>query len=68
MSITYQVGQLTMIDEADPELPNEQAAIELAIAESERDDKSPFGVWTGQSHGSELVAIAYQGQLFRSAF
>jgi hypothetical protein len=37
----------------------------LARLESERDDKKAFGVWTGQEHGSELVAIAYQGEVFR---
>lgn len=66
MSITYQVGHLTNIDDADPELGSEQSAIELALSESTRDDSNPYGVWTGQEHGSELVAIAYQGQLFRS--
>lgn len=66
MSLTYQVGRLTHIDPADPQLPDEKAAHDLALAESRRDENCPFGVWTGQDHGSELVAIAYQGQLFRA--
>ena len=37
----------------------------LALAESNRDQTNAFGVWTGQDHGSELMAIAYQGELFR---
>jgi len=62
---TYQVGHLLNIDPADPELDDEHKAKELAMAESEREHTSAFGVWTGQDHGSELIAIAYQGELFR---
>ena len=66
MTIKFQVGHLTKIDPADPQLDSEAAAIDLAISESRRDDSSPYGIWTGQEDGSELVAIAYQGQLFRA--
>lgn len=66
MTITYQVGALLSLDDADPELPSRQAAIATALRESDVDQKQPFGVWTGQAHGSELVAIAYQGNLFAS--
>lgn len=66
MSTKYQVGHLTRIDQADPELASETAAIQLAISESRRDETSPYGIWTGQDFGSELVALAYQGQLFRA--
>lgn len=63
---TYQVGELLSIDNADPELPSLQEATALALRESDIDQKVPFGVWTGQEHGSELVAIAYQGYLFKA--
>lgn len=68
MTITYQVGELLRLDHADPEIDMQSAAINLAISESERAQETPFGVWTGQEHGSELVAIAYQGQIFKSSF
>lgn len=62
--ITYQVGKLLHLDNLDPELPSLQAATAVALCESDTDDRTPFGVWTGQTHGSELVAIAYQGYLY----
>lgn len=63
--LTYQVGDLLNIDPADPEIPDEGRAVRLALAESGKDDKKAFGVWTGQNWGSELVAIAFMGELFR---
>lgn len=66
MSISYQVGALLSLDAADPELPTLQDSTATALRESDIDQKQPFGVWTGQEHGSELVAIAYQGYLFTS--
>lgn len=63
--LTYQVGHLTNIDPADPELADQRKAIALAIAESDRDQASAFRVWTGQEHGSVLIGIAYQSELFR---
>lgn len=68
MTITYQVGELLRLDHADPELDTHAAAINLAVSESIREQETPFGIWTGQGHGSELVAIAYQGQIFKSTF
>ncbi len=65
MTTTYQVGRLIEIDAADPKLSDETAALKLAVSESIRDETTAFGVWTGQDHGSELVAIAYMGELFR---
>jgi hypothetical protein len=65
MGMTYQVGELTNFDPADPELAGEHQAIALALSESNRDEKRTFAVWTGQNHGSELIAIAYQGEVFR---
>jgi hypothetical protein len=64
--MTYQVGKLLQLDEADPELPSLQDATAAALRESDIDHAMPYGVWTGQDHGSELVAIAYQGYLFNS--
>jgi hypothetical protein len=64
MSITYQVGRLLAVDEADPELPSLHDATSAALRESDIDQSTPYGVWTGQDHGSELVAIAYQGDLY----
>lgn len=65
MSMTFQVGNLLRIDPADPELLDEKSAVALAVRESNRDDAKVFAVWTGQEHGSELVALAYQGDVFR---
>lgn len=64
--ITWQVGELTRLDVADPELPSNEAAIEMARTESARNEDRVYGVWTGQEHGSELVAIAYQNEVFRN--
>lgn len=64
MSVTFQVGDLMCIDPADPEIPSERDAITLALKESSRDDSKVFAVWTGQEHGSELIALAYQGDVF----
>jgi len=64
VTITYQVGALLSIDAADPELSSLQDATATALRESDVDQNQPFGVWTGQEHGSEMVAIAYQGYLF----
>lgn len=66
MPITYQVGALLSIGLTDPELPSLQDATAIALRDSDVDQRQPFGVWTGQNHGSELVAIAYQGCLFSS--
>jgi hypothetical protein len=63
--ITWQVGELIRFDPADPEFASLEAAIALARTESERSDKRVYGVWTGQDHGSELVAIVHQGEIFR---
>ncbi|WP_199033342.1 hypothetical protein [Ralstonia sp. ASV6] len=63
--MTYQVGNLLAFDPADPELDDEGQAMALAVSESDRDRERAFAVWTGQEHGSELIAIAYQGELFR---
>jgi len=63
---SWQVGELTRLDVADPELSSKEAAIEMARTESERNEDRVYGVWTGQDHGSELVAIAYQGEVFRN--
>lgn len=65
MSITYQVGKLLFWTINDPEISSMQEATEVALRESESDQNNPFGIWTGQSHGSELVAIAYQGNIYR---
>ena len=67
-TMTYQVGALLKLDQADPELSSEQDATSLALRESDVDQNTPFGVWTGQEHGSELLAIAYQGTLFKQAY
>lgn len=67
MDLTYQVGALLNLDPADPELPCLQDATAIALRESDTDQRIPFGVWTGQDHGSELVAIAFQGYLFKQA-
>ncbi|WP_321820918.1 MULTISPECIES: hypothetical protein [unclassified Burkholderia] len=63
-AITYQVGDLLRIDPADPEFAEVGPAIALALSESTRDESRVYAVWTGQEHGSELIAIAYQGDVF----
>ncbi|CAB3754320.1 hypothetical protein [Paraburkholderia humisilvae] len=65
MAITFQVGELTNFDPADPEIAEEQGAIALALRESRQYESRIFAVWTGQDHGSELIAIAYQGEIFK---
>lgn len=66
MSVTYQVGALINWKTSDSELPTLQDATAIALRDSDVDQNAPYGVWTGQDHGSELVAIAYQGTLFKS--
>lgn len=65
-AMAYQVGRLLDIDPADPGIADESQALRVARDESSRNADTPFGVWTGQDDGSELVAIAYQGQVFKS--
>lgn len=62
--MAYQVGRLLSIDPADPEIGDAQQAIRVARDESRRETTTPYGVWTGQDDGPELVAIAYRGQVF----
>lgn len=64
--VTWQVGELTRFDPADPELASKEEAIEMARIESRRHEERIYGVWTGQDHGSELVAIVYEGEVFRN--
>jgi hypothetical protein len=66
MVTTYQVGELINRKTNDPEFTTLQDATATALRDSDIDPFTVYGVWTGQDHGSELVAIAYQGTLFTS--
>ena len=59
----YQIGDLEDFQEADPEFEDNQEAIRQAIERSRYRDCAQ-GVWTSQAEGSDVVAIAYQGDLF----
>jgi hypothetical protein len=65
MSLTYQVGHLNLPSFDDPEIEVAEQAMAHAVALSETRRNCTIAVWTGQEHGSELVAIAFQGELFR---
>lgn len=57
----YQVGDLMDFKEDDPVYEKLVIAQEMALKDS---GIFPVGVWTGQEHGSELIAIAYERELF----
>lgn len=61
----WQVGQLRDFRPDDPEFDDKNMAFDAATDLSEANEDDVIGVWTDQDDGSELIAIAYQGELFR---
>lgn len=67
--LKYQVGCLTEIKKNDPEFDSLDEAKLYAVKKSVKSEKEntlllPFGIWTGQDFGSELLYIAYGNQLY----
>lgn len=61
----YQVGDLTEIRANDPLFSDETAALIYALAQQARTGQ-PVGVWSAPDEGSELLAIVYEGAIYRS--
>ena len=59
----YQIGSLQNFKVDDPEFGDFWEAVEWATELSI--DDSLYGVWTSQSEGSDLLAIAYGGEVFQ---
>lgn len=57
----YKVGSLRDFQPDDPEFADKFQAFDCATVTSE-DEDDEIGVW---AEGDELIAIAYQGDLFR---
>ena len=62
--MTYQVGHLTEIDPEDPEYPNMSQAAARATQLSSLRPASGFGIWKRTKGETQLLAIAYAGELF----
>ena len=61
----YQVGDLTAFMDNDPEFDTREAAFDYAATYSDDHYEDVLGIWTSQDDGSELIAIAHNGELFR---
>lgn len=61
----YQVGDLIDFEEDDPVFDTREEAINRAYELSDENYETPFGIWTGQDDGSELVAIAFAGEIYQ---
>jgi len=68
--VPYQVGHITDFTDGDPEFDRVADAIEHAQKLSCESDNGhaiqPYGVWTGQADGSELLHIVYGETVFSS--
>lgn len=62
--MNYQVGHLTEIDPKDPKYPNLSRAAARATQLSSLRLASSFGIWKRTKAGTQLLAIAYAGELF----
>lgn len=60
----YQVGSLTWLKDDDPVFETIEEARRQAIKKSEEVGGQIMGVWTDQDSGSELLEIAYEGEVF----
>ncbi|HEX8244770.1 MAG TPA: hypothetical protein VF541_14785 [Longimicrobium sp.] len=63
----YQTGDIRHLRADDPEHEERAAAERDVLERSTLDPDGFFGVWRGPEEGSELLAIAHQGALFRAA-
>ena len=57
--VSYQVGNVAFLDMDDPEFEKLKDAYNYAHTIG--GDDSVIGIWTSQKHGSELIALIYQG-------
>ena len=65
--VAYQVGDLLAFQENDPVFTGEcaySAALAQALTWSEKNTDTPYGLWTSQDDGSELLAIVHNGEVF----
>lgn len=60
----YQVGHLTEIDPNDPKYPNLSQASARATQLSILRPASGFGIWMRTKGDTQLLVIAYAGELF----
>lgn len=60
----YQVGHLIHYQPDDPTFETLEEAEQYVIREFKYSDW-PYGIWTGQDEGSELVAIYHDQKFFR---
>ena len=65
--LMYQTGDIRHLRPDDPAQEDRAAAERDALARSQREPGGFFGVWRGQTEGSELLAIAHDRVLFRAA-
>jgi hypothetical protein len=62
----YQIGDLTHFRTDDPVVDSLNMALECALDMSGIDsDPSAVGIWSSQDEGSELLFIAFGGELFK---
>ena len=59
----YQVGRLVHYTDEDPIFDSRTEADAYAL-EVSASGLEPMGVWTSQDDGSDLLAIAHEGELF----
>ena len=65
--VAYQVGDLLAFQENDPVFTGDQAytqALAQALAWSAVHADTPYGIWTSQDAGSELLVIVHNEEVF----
>lgn len=62
-SMKYQVGNIPDISRDDPLFDDLDAAIKHALRQCHTD--KPYGIWTDQDNGGELLMIVYMWEIFR---
>jgi hypothetical protein len=64
---SYQVGDLHHYGKDDPVFDNWDDAVKHAFTEITGNGYLDIaaGIWSGQDEGSELLAIVYQGEVFK---
>jgi len=65
MEQSYQVGDLHHWRSDDPEFNTLGECVRFATDE-DPDEQNTYGIWTGQTQGSELVAIVHEGHYFKA--
>lgn len=59
----YQVGFLMGYESDDPEYGDWDSALSYALHIGQIDET--IGIWSSQDEGSDLLAIIYQGEVFK---